>query len=51
MGLHQRILYWCPGCQALHDPRHRATGDDTPIDPHPAAQRFLADLPWNRDAS
>jgi hypothetical protein len=24
--------------------------DDTPVmDPHPAAQRFLADLPWNRD--
>lgn len=51
MGLHRRILYWCPGCQLHLDPRHTSPVDHTPIDPHPAAQRFLADLPWNRDVS
>lgn len=52
MGLHRRILYWCPGCQLHLDPRHEVSTDHTPIDPHPAAQRFLSDLPWNsRDAS
>jgi endonuclease-8 len=48
MGVHRRTLYWCPGCQIRLDPRARSS-DDTPIDPHPAARRFLADLPWNRD--
>ncbi|WP_420451148.1 Fpg/Nei family DNA glycosylase [Ilumatobacter sp.] len=51
MGQHNRILYWCPACQTHLDPRTRTEPDDTPVmDPHPAAQRFLADLPWNRDA-
>jgi len=51
MGLHNRILYWCPGCQTHLDPRVLRNPDDTPVmDPHPAAQRFLADLPWNRGA-
>ena len=49
-GRHNRLLYWCPGCQLHHDPRHRTRSDDTPMDPHPAAAKFLADLPWNRDA-
>jgi endonuclease VIII len=49
MGEHQRILYWCPGCQVHLDPRLERSVDDTPMDPHPAAQRWLADLPWNRD--
>jgi len=50
MGTHNRILYWCPGCQNHLDPRVARNPDDTPVmDPHPAAQRFLADLPWNRD--
>jgi endonuclease-8 len=48
-GEHARILYWCPGCQVHLDPRRMSRGDDTPMDPHPAAQRWLADLPWNRD--
>ena len=49
MGAHNRILYWCPGCQTHLDPRVARDPDDTPVmDPHPAAQRFLADLPWNR---
>lgn len=51
LGIHRRILYWCPGCQTRLDPRAQRPGDETPIDPHPAARRFLADLPWNRDAS
>jgi endonuclease-8 len=50
MGPHRRLLYWCPGCQNHLDPRVARNADDTPVmDPHPAAQRFLADLPWNRD--
>lgn len=49
MGEHQRILYWCPGCQTFLDPKLEPSADDTPMDPHPAAQRWLADLPWNRD--
>jgi endonuclease-8 len=51
-GEHARLLYWCPGCQVHLDPRAvapTASRDDTPMDPHPAAVRFLADLPWNRD--
>ena len=50
MGEHNRILYWCPGCQTHLDPKLERSSDDTPMDPHPAAQRWLADLPWNRDA-
>ena len=49
MGDHGRMLYWCPSCQTHLDPRISRNPDDTPVmDPHPAAQRFLADLPWNR---
>lgn len=43
----RRLLYWCPGCQRHLDPQAPSV-DDTPMDPHPAAARFLADLPWNR---
>jgi endonuclease-8 len=50
MGEHHRILYWCPGCQTHLDPKVERSSDDTPMDPHPAAQRWIADLPWNRDA-
>lgn len=50
MGEHNRVLYWCPGCQTHLDPRLERSGDDTPMDPHPAAKRWLADLPWNREA-
>lgn len=49
MGEYNRILYWCPGCQVHLDPKIEKSSDDTPMDPHPAAQRYLADLPWNRD--
>jgi endonuclease-8 len=49
MGEHQRTLYWCPGCQTHLDPQLERSADDTPMDPHPAARRWIADLPWNRD--
>jgi endonuclease-8 len=55
-GEHARLLYWCPGCQVDRTSRRAAPGsgssndDDTrAMDPHPAAQKFLADLPWRRD--
>jgi len=48
-GDRQRVLYWCPGCQQHHDPSRTVLRDDTPMDPHPAAQAYLAGLPWNRD--
>ncbi len=47
VGESHRLLYWCPGCQLRHDPKAEPA-DDIPMDPHPAAARFLADLPWNR---
>ena len=50
LGEHNRILYWCPGCQTHLDPKLDRPVDPTPsMDPHPAAERFLSDLPWNRD--
>jgi endonuclease-8 len=49
-GEYQRVLYWCPGCQVRLAPV--PTVDDTSgIDPHPAAAKFLADLPWRRAGS
>jgi endonuclease VIII len=45
-GEQARLLYWCPDCQVRLD-RRRA--DDTPsMDPHPAATKYLAELPWRR---
>ena len=41
-------LFWCPGCQVRHDPA-ALTPPGLPMDNHPAAARFLADLPWRRD--
>ena len=52
VGEHARALYWCPGCQVRHSPM--AVADPTPkelcMDPHPAAAKYLADLPWRRDS-
>ncbi|HAP76033.1 MAG TPA: DNA lyase [Acidimicrobiaceae bacterium] len=51
LGEHNRLLYWCPGCQVRHAP----PVDDTPpsmmreMDPHPAAAKYLAELPWRRE--
>lgn len=50
VGEHARVLYWCPECQVRLD--RRRPDDTREIDPHPAAARYLADLPWRRtDAS
>lgn len=44
IGRYGRMLYWCPGCQLRLD---RMVVDDTPtMDPHPAAIKYLEDLPW-----
>lgn len=44
IGRYGRMLYWCPGCQVRLD---RMAADDTPaMDPHPAAIKYLEDLPW-----
>lgn len=48
-GEHARILYWCPGCQIAHEPRRRTPAvGERPMDPHPAAAKYLAELPWRR---
>jgi endonuclease-8 len=44
VGQQGRMLYWCPGCQVRHDRRHVVTPDA--MDPHPAATKYLSDLPW-----
>ena len=44
VGRQGRTLYWCPGCQVRLD---RRLADPTPaMDPHPAAVKYLNDLPW-----
>lgn len=51
VGEHARTLYYCPGCQVRHQPTAASPGPAVPVmDPHPAAARFLADLPWRRDS-
>ena len=53
VGRAGRMLYWCPGCQVRLD-RHLTESFVMPreMDPHPAAARYLSDLPWRtRDAS
>jgi endonuclease-8 len=47
-GEHARALYWCPGCQVRLDRRRTDTTQE--MDPHPAAAKFLAELPWRRNA-
>ena len=57
-GEHARLLYWCPGCQTNRAPMRAGSTDlqvadddeaTRPMDPHPAAQKYLAGLPWRRD--
>ncbi len=54
MGRNARLLYWCPGCQlqrAPVEPTPPAADDSSrEMDPHPAAAKFLSDLPWRRHA-
>lgn len=49
-GEHARLLYWCHGCQLRHAPRRDrpSIDDERPMDPHPAAAKYLAELPWRR---
>jgi endonuclease VIII len=48
VGRASRMLYWCPGCQVRLD-RHDVTPPaGRPMDPHPAAQRFIDDLRWRQ---
>lgn len=50
-GDHARALYWCPGCQVRHEPAKPAPLDGVrEMDPHPAAAKYLAELPWRRDS-
>jgi endonuclease-8 len=44
VGRYGRMLYWCPGCQTRLDRRVPAEANE--MDPHPAAARFLDELPW-----
>lgn len=44
IGRHGRMLYWCPGCQTRLDRRLPPEPDG--MDPHPAATKYLQDLPW-----
>lgn len=47
VGRYGRMLYWCPGCQVRLD-RRRTTPvvQVREMDPHPAAARYLSELPW-----
>ncbi|MGE0141584.1 MAG: DNA-formamidopyrimidine glycosylase family protein [Ilumatobacteraceae bacterium] len=52
-GEHARQLYWCPGCQVHRSPAPPPAveaDDSREMDPHPAAAKFLSDLPWRRHA-
>lgn len=44
VGRTGRMLYWCPGCQVRLDRRQPL--EVRAMDPHPAAAKFLNDLPW-----
>jgi endonuclease-8 len=49
LGEQARLLYWCPGCQMHRGPRAAPQPDEQrPMDPHPAAAKFLSELPWRR---
>ncbi|MFZ4811902.1 MAG: zinc finger domain-containing protein [Ilumatobacteraceae bacterium] len=51
-GDHARLLSWCPGCQQHRSPiaSLEFDSDETrEMDPHPAAVRFMSDLPWRRN--
>lgn len=52
VGQFERLLYFCPGCQIRHQPLVEPPLEPPPreMDPHPAATKFNADLPWRRDS-
>jgi endonuclease-8 len=44
-----RVLYFCPGCQVrLHRQQPATDVAVRAMDPHPAAEKYLSDLPWRR---
>lgn len=47
-GDFHRTVWWCPTCQPAPPETRRAGDDDRVADPHPAARRFLSDLPARR---
>jgi endonuclease-8 len=48
-GEFTRTVYWCPGCQTRHDPCANApAARQREMDPHPAAVKYLNELPWRR---
>jgi endonuclease-8 len=54
-GEANRVLYWCPDCQTAHQPLTRPNftpvfidRNDTPIDPHPAAQMYMDEISQRR---
>lgn len=53
VGEPARPLYHCPGCQVRHQPEQVVIEPDVEelvMDRHPAAAKYLADLPWRRDS-
>jgi endonuclease VIII len=51
VGRSGRMLYWCPGCQVRLDRKLANVVVEREMDPHPAALRYLSELPWRaRDA-
>jgi len=52
LGEHARLVYWCPGCQLKMQPMDLTPPSiDRAMDPHPAAAKYLSELPWRRDAA
>lgn len=54
-GEANRVLYWCPDCQTAHQPLTRPNftpmfieRNDTPVDPHPAAQMYMDEISQRR---
>lgn len=54
-GEANRVLYWCPDCQTAHQPLTRPNftpmfieRNDTPVDPHPAAQLYMDEINQRR---
>jgi endonuclease-8 len=54
-GEANRVLYWCPDCQTAHQPLTRPNftpmyieRNDTPADPHPAAQLYMDEISQRR---
>lgn len=48
-GEHALVVFWCPGCQTHAVPVSSAPLVTREMDPHPAAAKFLSELPWRRD--